>query len=70
MELSSANKAWHKIPESFRPGLLTHIWCDKCTGFSAIADFKGKVAGRELVLCGDCVNCGCEITRPVPVPAD
>ena len=48
----AAAALWQRIPAWAQAKLLTNVWCSHCSRAIRITDFRGEVAGGDLVLYG------------------
>ncbi len=59
----AAAALWQRIPAWAQAKLLANVWCSHCGRVTAITDFRGEVAGGDLVLTGVCPVCGAMVRR-------
>lgn len=59
----AAAALWQRIPAWAQAKLLANVWCSHCSRAVAITDFRGEVAGGDLVLTGVCPVCGATVKR-------
>ncbi len=62
---AEAEAVWDSIPQQVKEKLLQNVWCGACISVTTIADFKGQMEGRDLILVGRCVKCGGEVARVI-----
>ena len=60
---SAAAALWHRIPAWAQAKLLANVWCSRCSRVIAITDFRGEVAGGDLVLTSVYPVCGAMVKR-------
>ena len=58
-----AQEFWNKIPAEIRIKILNEVWCGKCKAAVSILNITGSVEGGDLVLKGNCHQCGRPVAR-------
>ncbi len=60
-----ARQRWESIPADIRQRLLSNIWCGHCRSETTITNFIGTIKGGDLLLVGQCTECGGDVARVV-----
>ena len=66
----AAAALWQRIPAWAQAKLLANVWCSHCSRAIRITDFRGEVAGGDLVLTGACPVCGATVKRLIESEPD
>jgi len=61
----AAAKFWAKIPKEIKKKILANAYCFHCRDTVKIVNYSGSVKAGDLLLKGDCANCGHEVVRLV-----
>ena len=56
---------WATIPAEAREGILKAVFCVKCRGSVEIVRFTGVEKKGDVILKGECANCGHGVVRVV-----
>jgi hypothetical protein len=58
-------KRWDTIPKSMQAKLLGNVWCGACSKQVYIIVESGKIKNNDLILTGQCAECGGPVARLV-----
>jgi hypothetical protein len=59
----NARKIWEAIPMNRRARVLSNVWCSNCRKATTIVNYFGQLKDGNLVLEGDCEQCGKTVAR-------
>jgi hypothetical protein len=60
--------AWHSLPPEHRLRVLNNVWCVSCSRGGGMKLTGARLSGGDLVLIGECLQCGGEVRRVVELP--
>jgi hypothetical protein len=63
-----ASRFWNAIPGDAREKILANVYCGHCRDAVSIVNVSGVVKGGNLVLNGNCAQCGQDVARLVEGP--
>jgi hypothetical protein len=58
-----SKKIWEAIPVNHRTRILNNIWCGNCVKATTIVNYFGQLKEGNLVLEGECEQCGKTVAR-------
>ena len=58
-----AKKLWERIPKDTQARLVSNVWCGACHAETTITNFNGTCIGGNLLLEGQCKQCGGNVAR-------
>ena len=61
----AAAKFWVEVPLQFKKKILANVYCSHCGGSVKIVNYSGSIKSGDLLLKGNCANCGHEVARLV-----
>ena len=62
---TSAAVLWSVIPIAAREHILKNVFCGQCRGAVEIVKFTGHEENGDIVMEGQCANCGHAVVRVI-----